>query len=233
MQMWRMAWLQPCLMLATMEMAVMWMWSRGRTQWKCPPWLHQSGRSKPIDHAATRQRPSWRPRSESSVCWWSSSSFSFSAGCLCTVSTPGGLLMTAPPPVLSQERLLLSSTCWATPPPASTPSSTASWTPASARLCSPPSLAAALRAVTAAAAVGCATSRKTLWQRGPPCQSSVTLRSAPWETAERCEHNPEGTVTTATQHPTTFVSGQHCAHWDSNVKRWKGPFIVAVKQLRL
>ena len=206
MQMWRMAWPPLCLTVVTMVMVVTWMQSSGHIPWRCPSWLHPPGISRQKDRAAIHRRPSWRPRSESFVCWWSSSSCSFSAGCLCTVPTPGGLSITCLPKVPSQGHLSLLSIYWAIRLPASTRLFTASWTHASGRLSSPPSRAALHLAVTAAV-VGYVTTKRMLWQQGHPCLSSVTLQSAPWEAAEGggCRHNPEKTVTTVTQHPAPFV----------------------------
>lgn len=203
--MWRMDWPPLCLVAVMMEMVATLM-SSGRTRWRCPPWLHPAGQSRQTDPAATHLRPSWRPRSELSACWWSLLSYSLSAGCLCTVPTPGGLSMTSLPNMPSQVHPSLSSICCATPLPASTQLFTASWTHVSAKLCSPRSRAA-LHLANAAVVVGYGTTRRMLWQWERPCPSSVTLQSAPWEPAEAdgCRHNPEETVTTATQHPTSFV----------------------------
>ena len=92
--------------------------------------------------AAAAPRPTWWPRSVWSACCWSSSSSSSSAGPRCSWWTRGRR-STGARPTAWPGRPSPSSTCCPTPRPASTPSSTASWTSASARACCPPSAAAA------------------------------------------------------------------------------------------
>lgn len=180
-QTWRTVWPPLRPLTAMMETAAT--WPNGLAPWKCPPLLDPAGRSGANSRAATHLRPSWRPRSEWSACWWSLLSCSFSAGCRCTVPTPGGLSMISLPNKRSLVHLSLSSTCCATPLPVSTQLFTASWTRASAKLYLQHSLAAACF-VIAISAVGCRTKKRTLWRQERLYLSLATQLLAPWEAAE-------------------------------------------------
>ena len=165
--------------------------------WSCPPFL-LTPRPKPGVPAATLRRPSSRPRSASSACWWWLWPCSSSAGCPSTLPTPGKLSTWSRPPNRFQEHPSPSSTCCRTHRPASTPSFTASWTHASGRPCCPRSpAAAATSSVAGAARAGGGRREKTVsqlppWPRPwpPPCPNSATQPLAPLAHAERnsCAH---------------------------------------------
>lgn len=218
--MWRMVWPPLFLVEVRMVMVATWM-SSGLTQWRCPPWQHLARRSRRTGHAVTHRRRSWRPRSELSACWWSLFSYSFCAGCHCTVSTPGGLSMTSLQNMPSQGHPLLLSICCATLLPASTRLFTASWTHVSAKPCLPLSLAVLHLAIIIVVA-GYGTTRRMLWQRVHPCPSSVTLQSAPWEPADQMDARTIQKRQLLRQHgtPHPLSIGPFCAH--TGTVMWSG-----------
>lgn len=180
--MWRMDWPPLFPLTVMMEMVAM-LTSNGHALWKCLPLLDPAGQSGENSHAATHLRPNWRRKSEWSACWWWLFSCSFSAGCRCTVPTPGGLSMISLPNKPCLGHPLLLSICCATPLPVSTQLFTASWTHASAKLCLPHSHAVAHLAI-AVVGVGYRTKKKMLWLRERLYLSSHIPPSAPWGPAK-------------------------------------------------